>query len=91
MLKVLKEHVTAKGGLVQVTDRGLVHTAAKGFYSGEIADTGVMPVLPVKRGRGRPRKDVGESGASFDFSAFKAPRVPKWTGPSRKFVFSKGE
>lgn len=91
MMKVIKEYTTDKGGLVQVTDRGLVHTAAKGFYSGDIAETGVMPALPVKRGRGRPRKDTGESGASFDFSAFTPPRVPKWTGPSRKFVFSKGE
>lgn len=92
-MKMIKEFSTSKGGIVQVFDNGVTrHAPTKGFYSGEIADTGVMPALPVKRGRGRPRKDVGESGASFDFSAFKAPRVPKWTGPSRKFMLaSKGE
>jgi len=88
-MKVLKEYTTSKGGVVKVTSTGLIHTPSKGFYSGAIAETGVMPVLPVKRGRGRPRKDVGETGAKFDFSAFKAPKVPKWTGPSRKFIFSK--
>ena len=92
MSQMIKQYETSKGGLVQEFANGVTrHTAAKGFYSGDIAETGVMPALPVKRGRGRPRKDVGESGASFDFSAFKAPKVPKWTGPSRKFVFSKGE
>lgn len=85
MLQVLKEFVTSKGGIVQVTATGLVHTPTKGFYSGEIAESGVMPVLPVKRGRGRPRKDSGETGAKFDFSAFPLPKVPKWKGPSRKF------
>ena len=91
MLNVLKELTTSKGGLVQITPTGLVHTASKGFYSGEIAESGVMPVLPVKRGRGRPRKDSGETGAKFDFSAFKLPKVPKWKGPSRKFKLTKGE
>lgn len=92
MSQMIKQYETSKGGLVQEFASGLIrHTAAKGFYSGDIAETGVMPALPVKRGRGRPRKDVGESGAVFDFSAFVPPKVPKWTGPSRKFVFSKGE
>ena len=90
MSQLIKQYETSKGGLVQEFV-GVIRHTAKGFYSGDIAETGVMPTLPVKRGRGRPRKDVGESGASFDFSAFKAPKVPKWTGPSRKFVFSKGE
>ena len=92
-MKMIKEFSTSKGGIVQVFDNGVTrHTPTKGFYSGEIAETGVMPALPVKRGRGRPRKDAGESGAAFDFSAFKPPRVPKWNGPSRKFMLaSKGE
>ena len=91
MSQLIKQYETSKGGLVQEFVGVIRHTAAQGFYSGDIAETGVMPALPVKRGRGRPRKDVGESGAVFDFSAFRAPKVPKWTGPSRKFVFSKGE
>jgi hypothetical protein len=89
-MKIIKEYTTAKGGNVKVHATGLIHTATKGFYSGQIAENGVMPVLPVKRGRGRPRKDVGESGAKFDFSAFKAPKVPKWTGVSHKYTFNKG-
>ena len=57
------------------TSTGIRHVADKGFYSGEVAETGVIPT-PVKRGRGRPRKDVGESGAKFDFTA-----VTKIMGP----------
>lgn len=92
MLQVTKEFTTSKGGLVQVTATGLVHTATRGFYSGEIAESGILPQPQVKRGRGRPRKDIGENGAKFDFSAFKLPKVPKWKGPSRKFkLSSKGE
>ena len=87
-----KEFVTSKGGIVKVTATGLIHTPTSGFYSGEIAESGVMPTLPVKRGRGRPRKDSGETGAKLDFSAFKLPKVPKWKGESRKFFLaSKGE
>jgi hypothetical protein len=90
--QMTKEFVTSKGGIVKVTPTGLVHTPTSGFYSGEIAESGVMPTLPVKRGRGRPRKDSGETGAKFDFSAFKLPKVPKWKGESRKFFLaSKGE
>ena len=59
-MKVLKEYTTSKGGVVKVTSTGLIHTPSKGFYSGAIAETGVMPVLPIKRGRGRPRKDRPE-------------------------------
>lgn len=77
--------------MIVKTSFGIRHTAAKGLYSGEIAETGEALPTPVKRGRGRPRKDVGLTGSKFDFSAFKAPQVPQWTGPSRKFVFSKGE
>lgn len=85
-----KEFVTSKGGLVRFTSTGLTHTPGKGFYSGQIAETGVMPVAEVKRGRGRPRKDTSENGASFDFSAFVPPRVPKWNGASRVYI-NKGE
>lgn len=51
--------------MIVKTSNGVRHIATKGFYSGEVAETGVIPVV-VKRGRGRPRKDVGESGAKFD-------------------------
>lgn len=51
--------------MIVKTSTGVRHIATKGFYSGEVAETGVIPT-PVKRGRGRPRKDVGESGAKFD-------------------------
>lgn len=52
--------------MIVKTSFGIRHTATKGLYSGEIAETGEALPTPVKRGRGRPRKDVGESGAKFD-------------------------
>lgn len=52
--------------MIVKTSFGIRHTATKGLYSGEIAETGEALPSPVKRGRGRPRKDVGESGAKFD-------------------------
>ena len=61
------------------------------FTNADKMKSQVDAMLLALLGRGRPRKDVGESGATFDFSAFTPPRVPKWTGASRKFVFSKGE
>ena len=69
-------------GTIIKTSTGLIHKADRGFYSGEVAESGVAPVTAVKRGRGRPRKDAGESGAKFDFSAFLTKViVPKWSGP----------
>jgi hypothetical protein len=68
------------------TSTGIRHTADRGFYSGEVAETGVIPVTAVKRGRGRPRKDAGESGAKFDFSAFMTNvKVPEFKGTSRVY------
>lgn len=68
------------------TSTGIRHTADRGFYSGEVAETGVIPVTAVKRGRGRPRKDAGESGAKFDFSPFLANVIiPKWSGKSQVY------
>ena len=65
------------------TSTGIRHTADRGFYSGAIAETGVMPVTAVKRGRGRPRKDTGESGVAFTFDAFLTKTiVPAWSGKS---------
>ena len=58
--------------MITTTSTGLRHTATQGFYSGEVAETGVVPTT-VKRGRGRPSKNVSESGAKFDFSAFVTP------------------
>ena len=70
------------------TSTGLRHTASKGFYSGEIAETGMLPQpVDAKRGRGRPRKDVGMDGAKFDFSAFMTNvKVPEFKGVSRVYV-----
>lgn len=52
--------------MIVKTSFGIRHTAAKGLYSGEIAETGEALPTPVKRGRGRPRKDVGLTGSKFD-------------------------
>ena len=70
------------------TSTGLRHTANTGFYSGEIAETGMLPQpVDAKRGRGRPRKDVGESGAKFDFSAFMSNvKVPEFKGTRTVYV-----
>ena len=70
-----------------IIPNGLRHTATKGFYSGEIAETGMLPQpVGMKRGRGRPRKDVGETGAKYDFSAFMSPvKVPEFKGVSRVY------
>lgn len=54
--------------MIVKTSFGIRHTAAKGLYSGEIAETGEALPTPVKRGRGRPRKDVGPTGSKFDAS-----------------------
>lgn len=70
-------------GTIVKTSTGFIHKADRGFYSGEVAETGVVPVTAVKRGRGRPRKDTGESGAKFDFSPFLSKVIlPKWSGKS---------
>ena len=70
------------------TPLGLTHSATKGFYSGEIAETGILP-QPVgqKRGRGRPRSDAGETGAAYDFSGLVAKiKVPAFKGTSRVYA-----
>ena len=85
---------TASGGTLFQTSTGLIHKAGSGAYSGRLAEENVniQAFGQVKRGRGRPRKNSGETGAKFDFSAFKLPKVPKWKGESRKFFLaSKGE
>ena len=51
--------------MIVKTSFGIRHTATKGLYSGEIAETGEALPSPVKRGRGRPRKDVGPTGAVY--------------------------
>lgn len=74
-------------GTIIKTSTGLIHKAARGFYSGEVAETGVMPATAVKRGRGRPRKETSEVGGRFDFSAFLTPvKLPAYTGQSRTFT-----
>ena len=48
------------------TATGYIHLATKGPYSGEYAETGEAIPTPVKRGRGRPRKDTGPSGIVYN-------------------------
>lgn len=52
--------------MIVKTTTGRIHFADKGLYSGEIAETGEALPMPVKRGRGRPRKDTGPSGAVYN-------------------------
>lgn len=52
--------------MIVKTSTGIRHFATNGLYSGEIAETGEALPMPVKRGRGRPRKDVGPSGAVYN-------------------------
>ena len=63
--------------MIVKTSTGRIHYADKGLYSGEIAETGEALPTPVKRGRGRPRKDVGPSGAKFDGKALEKV-MAKW-------------
>ncbi len=83
---------SSTGGTITLTRTGLIHTPAQGAYSGRLAEEGIEAKVydAPKRGRGRPKK-VSQTGASFDFSAFTPPKVPKWKGPVRKVVFAKGE
>lgn len=81
----MKEQLTSKGGTIIFTSSGLIHKSGPGAYSGAIHESGVTPEVLVKRGRGRPKKDSGESGAQFDFSeliALTKVKVPKWKGSS---------
>lgn len=55
--------------MIVKTATGIRHIATKGLYSGEIAETGEALPSPVKRGRGRPRKDVGPTGAVYNTGA----------------------
>lgn len=74
-------------GIIINTNKGIIHKSGRGFYSGAIAESGVMPASTVKRGRGRPRKNSGESGAAYDFSALVGKvKIPKWKGPSMVVV-----
>lgn len=69
---------------IVTTSTGFRHTADKGFYSGAIAESGVVPTNGVKRGRGRPRKYAGDAGTGYDFSQLMpAVKVPEFTGKSR--------
>ena len=55
--------------MIVKTATGYRHFATNGLYSGEIAETGEALPTPVKRGRGRPRKDAGPSGAVYNTGA----------------------
>ena len=79
---------SSTGGTTRYTATGLIHTAGKGAYSGRLAEMGVEAAVvdAPKRGRGRPRKDAGATGASYDFSAFGSVKIPKWKGPVRKIA-----
>lgn len=73
--------LSSTGGSITLTKTGLIHTPARGAYSGRLAEEGIEAVIydAPKRGRGRPKK-VSATGASYDFSAFGSVKVPKWTG-----------
>ena len=72
---------SSTGGFITLTKTGLRHSAAKGAYSGRLAEEGIEAKVfdAPKRGRGRPKK-VSASGMAYDFSAFGSVKVPKWTG-----------
>ena len=72
---------SSTGGFITLTKTGLRHSAAKGAYSGRLAEEGIEAKIfdAPKRGRGRPKK-VSATGASYDFSAFGTVKVPKWNG-----------
>ena len=55
--------------MIVKTATGYRHIADRGLYSGEIHETGEALPTPVKRGRGRPRKDVGPTGAVYNTGA----------------------
>ena len=77
-----KTIASSTGGSIKYSDRGLVHTASTGAYSGRIAEMGMecMVVDAPKRGRGRP-KAVTSANGSYDFSAFVSPvKLAKFTG-----------
>lgn len=75
---------SSTNGTITFTKTGLIHKAESGAYSGRVAEDGseLVNFDQARRGRGRPRKDVGAAGAKFDFSAFMTPVVPVWNGPS---------
>lgn len=79
---------TATGGTLFQTSTGLVHKAGAGAYSGRLAEEGIEAKVfnAPKRGRGRPRKDVGASGKAYDFSAFGRVKIPAWTGPRTVYI-----
>lgn len=52
--------------MITKTKTGRIHYAERGLYSGEIAEMGEALPTPVKRGRGRPSKNVGPSGAVYN-------------------------
>jgi hypothetical protein len=72
---------SSTGGTITLTKTGLIHTPAKGAYSGRLAEEGIEAKVfdAPKRGRGRPKK-VSATGAAYDFSAFGTVKVPKFTG-----------
>ena len=67
----MKTIASSTGGSIKYSDRGLVHTASTGAYSGRIAEMGMecMVVDAPKRGRGRPKAATATNGF-YDFSAF---------------------
>ncbi|MFZ9616431.1 MAG: hypothetical protein ACO3AG_07160 [Fluviibacter sp.] len=73
--------VSSTGGTIVQVGKTTFHYAGEGSYSGRLAEEGVEAKAfeQVKRGRGRPRKDVGSAGKTFSSagldSVFKS-RVP---------------
>jgi len=86
---MMKTAQSSTGGTIFFVSPGVIrHEPGEGAYSGRLAEEGAeaQTFEVAKKGRGRPRKNVGAGGAAYDFSAFPQPKVPKWKGPVRKIA-----
>ena len=73
--------VSSTGGTIVQIGKSTFHYTGEGAYSGRLAEEGIEAKVfeQVKRGRGRPRKDVGSAGKTFSTNALEAVfklRVP---------------
>ena len=88
----MKQIVSSTGGQIVEVSKGVIrHVPASGAYSGRLAEEGLEAKVfdAPKRGRGRPKKNVSASGASYDFSAFLTRVVvPEWKGNVVRHVMS---
>lgn len=82
----MKEIKSSTGGIITNPAKGVIrHTPSSQAYSGRLAEEGIEAKVydAPKRGRGRPKKNVGASGAIYDFSQFLTDvQIPQWKGQS---------